>query len=134
MILTIFLVLLAVCACIGTVMAIFKYPIRSCLGLVLIILLIIFLGMGCCNAICAAQADNYRQELQETYNQLTLYQDMVSYCSNEYVRFDFYIRVQEYNERYERYNKLSENAWVDVWYKTDKISNLSTIDFVLNYE
>lgn len=134
MILTIFLILLVASACVGAVVAIFKYPVRSTIGFILILLLIVSLFFGICNAIAATQADDYRQELQETYNQLVLYQDTVSYCGNEYVRFDFYTRCQEYNERYNTYNKLSEHWLIGVWYKTDKISDLSTIDFVLNYE
>lgn len=134
MMLTIFLVLLVVCACTGAVMAIFKYSIRSYLGLTLLILLVITLALGCCNAIAATQADNHRQELMGTYSELTLYQDTISYCGNEYVRFDFYTRVQEYNERYNNYQKLSDSALIGVWYKTDKIADIGIVDFFLNYE
>lgn len=134
MILTIFLILLVVSACVGAVVAIFKYPLHSTLGALLIALLVFSLFFGVCNAIAATQGADYRQELQETYSQLTLYQDTVSYCGNEYVRFDFYTRCQEYNERYNTYNRLSENWLIGVWYDTDKISDLSTVDFVLNYE
>lgn len=132
MLLTTFLILLVICAATMVVMAIFKYSLRSYLGLTLICLLVVSLLMGCWNAQVCHRASSDVQELKATYNDLTLYQDTVSYCANEYVRFDFYIKVQEYNEAYNKYLKTCEDGWVNCWYKADKVADISTIDFYLN--
>lgn len=134
MLLTIFLILLAICAAAIAVMALFHYPIRSYFGLALICFLVVTLIMGCWNAAIANRASSDAQDLITTYNDLVLYQDTVSYSGNEYVRFDFYTKVQEYNEAYNDYLAICENGWVNCWYKADNISNISLIDFSLNYE
>ena len=63
---------------------------------------------------------------------LTLYQPLVEETTNEYVRYDFYDKVNDFNERYEQMEKISENNWVGGLVRKDWSATMGPIDFYLH--
>lgn len=73
------------------------------------------------------QVDNLRQE----YENILIYYNTIDTCDNEYVRFDFYERVERYNNQYEALAEDSESAWVGIFYPDGWQEEFGTIDFLL---
>lgn len=63
----------------------------------------------------------------ETYDTLILYRDVVEASNDELLRYDFYERVQEWNERYESHLKTRENNWIGM---IDPVRGFENCDFV----
>ena len=82
---------------------------------------------GCIWAV--AQED--RDAIITDYEWLTNYQSVVEYSDNEYVRYDYYQRVEEYNDAYENYMKSSNSIWVAFFYK-DLPEEVQYFEFYLN--
>lgn len=76
-------------------------------------------------------ASDNRLDNQEEYNQLKLYQYTVEHSTNEYLRYDYYNRVQEWNERYEAIKENEQNPWIS-WFYFDTMEGCAPIDFVLH--
>ena len=71
-------------------------------------------------------------DLKQDYADLTLYQPMVEATENEYIRYDFYNKVREYNENYRVVSEISENGWYGVLTGADWNKGIDTIDFRLH--
>ena len=66
------------------------------------------------------------------YEQLMLYKEIVEETNDEAVRFDFYQRVQEWNEDYIAWYKLENSNWSDWTISDNKYSeNVGPIEFDL---
>ena len=79
-----------------------KWKFLTDAAIILIALSVIF-GVLCT---CFASVLNSKQErLESECAQLTLYADTIQESNNEYVRFDFYSRVIEYNNAYTQFEK-----------------------------
>ena len=63
----------------------------------------------------------------ETYDTLILYRDVVEASNDELLRYDFYERVQKWNERYESHLKTRENNWISM---VDPARGFENCDFV----
>lgn len=74
-----------------------------------------------------AQVNNLRQE----YENILIYYDLIDTCDNEYVRFDFYKRVECYNNQYEALVEDSKSAWVGVFYPDGWQEEFGPINFFL---
>ena len=72
------------------------------------------------------------KELEADYAELTLYQSTIEACENEYVKFDFYEKVNKYNEQYARFEKFAASPWTDKLVKKDWRDNISIIVFELD--
>lgn len=63
---------------------------------------------------------------------IELYYITIQNCDNEYVRFDFYQRVQDYNELYNYYLDLCDSPWIGAYYPDDWTDEISQIEFALH--
>ena len=100
-----------------------------------IILVMVGLSVVMCGVICAIIlpiTHNIVSDLREDYNALMLYHDTIDQCYNEYVRFDFYQRVMDYNERYAAVQEGSNNLWIGELYPKDWDTEILPIEFLLN--
>lgn len=84
--------------------------------------------IGVANGVCRSTI----KDLAADYETLTLYQSIVETCNNEYVRFDFYERVNDYNRMYADAAKQSENPWLDAFFPKDWTATILPIDFQLH--
>lgn len=70
-------------------------------------------------------------DLRQEYDNILIYYDTVDTCNNEYVRFDFYERVERYNSQYEALAEDSDSAWIGVFYPDGWQEEFGPIDFLL---
>lgn len=66
------------------------------------------------------------------YKDLTLYYNTVNYSSNEYVRYDYYNKVQEYNATYQNLIEATEDPVFGCLYPQNWFANIGPIDFQLH--
>jgi hypothetical protein len=84
--------------------------------------------------VCGCMKRDYGREarnLAAEFEEITLYHETVSLSSNEYVRFNFYERVREYNKAYLDTVKESENMFYGALYPKNWAEGLTTIEFML---
>lgn len=70
-------------------------------------------------------------QLEDQYKQLTLYADTIQESDNEYVRFDFYSQVNEYNDKCKQFEKDMNSKIVGVLGPKDWNENIALIEFDL---
>lgn len=99
---------------------------------------VVCIGLGICiafgaTAICVASgAENTAAWLKEESTDIMLYYNTINYSDNEYVRYNFYDRVMEYNRVYEAYQDATKNPWMSWLYDEDVLGECGLIDFMLN--
>lgn len=71
-------------------------------------------------------------EIQTTYTDLTLYQPLVEETSNEYIRYDFYEKVNNYNKMYDAMEVKATNNWFGSLVDKNWNENCGHIDFFLH--
>lgn len=71
-------------------------------------------------------------DLKEDYKILTLYQYTIEQSNNEYVRYDYYDRVTEYNDEYDRNQTASINKWLGWLYPEDWDYGIGYVEFALH--
>jgi hypothetical protein len=84
--------------------------------------------------VCGCMKRDYGRQVRDLtaeFEYITLYHETVSLSSNEYVRFNFYERVREYNKAYLDTVKESENIFYGALYPKDWAEGLTTIEFAL---
>jgi hypothetical protein len=82
---------------------------------------------GFMSAACQGQIDNLEDEAQT----IILYYNTINESDNEYVRFDFYQRVKDYNARYADLQDNTASAWIGAFYPKGWDSEIGLIDFML---
>lgn len=85
----------------------------------------------------AAFSSSMRDELialQNEYNNLMVYYDIVNDSTDEVVRYDYYTNVLDYNERYRRLQENNKSFWIGCFMTDEKMETLSTIDFYLRQD
>ena len=80
-------------------------------------------GVGCRNTVANLAAE---------HDTLMLYYNAVQYSENEYMRFDYYNRVNDFNTRYAAIAENTESAWVGIFYPKDWSEGFCPIEFYLN--
>lgn len=68
---------------------------------------------------------------QERYNELMIYKQTVEQSTNEYVRWDYYNKVLDWNEYYEENANPAESFWFGP-YQHDVFEGTALIDFQLH--
>ena len=95
-------------------------------GLALCLVFGVVCGIG--TAVCSNRADN----IQATFEDLSLYYSTVSFSTNEYVRYDYYNKVLDYNAEFADALEQSKNIWFGGFYPKDWASNIDLISFQLH--
>lgn len=130
----IFLVMLLISALIAVagliVRLVFKYN-EDWLNNVIIVAVcsIVIFGAGCIigSAVCRGEITDLRAE----YDHIMIYYDVVDQCENEYVRFDFYQEVKDYNAEYAATVKSAASPWKDAFYPKNWQEEITPIEFYL---
>jgi 4-amino-4-deoxy-L-arabinose transferase-like glycosyltransferase len=68
---------------------------------------------------------------QERYNELIIYKQTVEQSTNEYVRWNYYGKVLDWNEHYEDNANYTESFWFGP-YQHDVFEGTALIDFQLH--
>jgi glucan phosphoethanolaminetransferase (alkaline phosphatase superfamily) len=85
----------------------------------------------------AAFAYGMRDELvtlQNEYNDLMVYYDIVNNSTDEVVRYDYYTDVLDYNERCHRLQEDNKSFWIGCFMTDEEIETLPVIDFYLRQD
>ena len=96
--------------------------------LALVILTIVFGGTALiAGNVCESRITDLKVQAAD----LKLYYNLVNESYDEYVRFDFYEQVREYNAEYAACQKASKNPWVNAFYPKGWSEEIAPIEFVL---
>jgi predicted PurR-regulated permease PerM len=98
---------------------------------VIAMLLIVSLALGVVTIVGSATYNGIAKNIQEQHDTIMLYYDTINNCRNEYVRFDFYTRVQDYNTEYLKTQEKAEDIWFGKLFPSNWNANCNTIDFEL---
>ena len=85
----------------------------------------------------AAFSSNMRDELanlQNEYNDLIIYYDIVNNSTDEVVRYDYYTNVLDYNERCHRLQEDNKSFWIGCFMTDEEMESLPVIDFYLRQD
>lgn len=130
-ILTILLIALVLTAAAIIVPTIFHYKAKW-LHYVVCIGLGICLVFGATSIMVATNANETADWLKQESADILLYYNTVNYSDNEYVRYNFYDRVMNYNRVYTAYQDASEQPLTSWLYDTDVLGECGLIDFMLS--
>ena len=131
MILLVMLLISAMIAVAGLIVRlVFKYN-EAWLNRVVIaaLCLIVVFGSGCMIgvAVCSGEI----ADLRAAHDRIMTYYDVVDRCENEYVRFDFYQEVEDYNATYAATVKSAASPWKDAFYPRGWQEEITPIKFYL---
>ena len=87
---------------------------------------------GIATGIIIGGANAEINHMRAEHDKLTLYQTVVEQTDNEYVRFDFYQRVTEYNTKYENEVDRAQSIWIGALYPKNWAEQIAPIEFHLN--
>lgn len=129
-ILSILLIALLLLASAIVVRCVFK-PKWVWLNKVIIATLVIACAFGILSGFMSAACQGQVDSLKDEAKAILLYYNTINESDNEYVRFDFYQRVNDYNARYTNLQENTESAWIGAFYPRDWDSEVGLIDFML---
>ena len=85
----------------------------------------------------AAFSSSMRDELialQNEYNNLMVYYDIVNDSTDEVVRYDYYTNVLDYNKRCRQLQEDNKSFWIGCFMADEEMETLPTIDFYLRQD
>ena len=107
-------------------------PHWSWLNRIITTFLVISLALGVVAVVGSATYNGAAEKIQEQYDTIMLYYDTIDNCRNEYVRFDFYTKVQDYNAEYLKTQEKAEDMWFGKLFPSNWDVACGLIDFKLN--
>jgi uncharacterized membrane protein YfhO len=111
---------------------VFRYQKNPVMQKVIAIGLILSVLLGAGAAIYGTCVRSSIDDLTATYKDLILYKSTVENSMNEYIRYDYYEKVNEYNERYSHIQEGAESPWFSVLYPRNWDSEAEVIIFQLH--
>lgn len=96
------------------------------LGIFLCVITGAVCGLG--TAICHSDIAKAKAEHED----LMLYYYTVVNSNNEYLRYDYYNKVNDYNAEYNRLLEVSESKWSNWFCDQTALAEFGTIDFMLH--
>lgn len=130
--------LFIVCALIATATALVMWIFRCGRSVVFQHILVWSLaGVLLFSLFSAGFSSSMRNELaalQNEYNDLMVYYDIVNNSTDEVVRYDYYTDVLDYNERYRRLQEDNKSFWIGCFMTDEEMESLLTIDFCLRQD
>ena len=129
-VLSILLAVLLIALAAIMIRVVFK-PQWAWLDRVIIAFVAIAIILGTLTVCMSAGYNGEVDRLKERHDDIVLYYDTINECRNEYVRFDFYERVQAYNSDYEKMVEDSNNIWIGKLFPHGWDTEFGTIDFAL---
>ena len=121
----------AIVVIIVAAITIFLHPTKLAKQVIVLATIIAFL-FGVMSIIGWACCKSNQNGLVDNYNNLMLYYSTVNYSSNEFVRYDYYDKVQAYNKRYEEVIESSQSKWTTWFYDAEVLDLAKPIDFTLH--
>ena len=101
------------------------------LNRVLSVMIIVAILAGISAATITGCASDNIKNLEEDRNDLMIYYSTVDNSTNEYMRFDYFNKVNNFNDRHAHSVKLTESDWFGVFYPRDWQDRVTPIVFEL---
>ena len=124
------LALLAIVAILTIVCTIFRHwtPVMTkTVFLLLVIAVTVLLTCLVLYVNCRVVSEN----LQETHKNLMLYYNVVNHCTDEYVRYDYFSRAEEFNHLFEYHARMS-NGFLEGLYPPGWTTGMTIIELPLH--
>lgn len=106
--------------------------IRSAMGydnaVELIITVMLVVGLAVFNMGMRVSYNNTCEYLHNEYKEITMLYDAIEQSDSEYLRYNFYERIENYNEQYTTYVKDLNNPWFN-WLVYNDIDDIDSIEF-----
>ena len=99
---------------------------------VIVAMIVLSVACGIATGIVIGGANAEINHMRAEHDRLALYQTVVEQTDNEYVRFDFYQSVTEYNARYENVVDKAQSIWIGALYPKNWAEQIAPIEFHLN--
>lgn len=116
----------------GLIVFIVFKPKWAWLRMAIDIALAITILMGAICTVTSTKCKNEIEDLRAESEHIMLYYNTVNYSTNEYVRFDFYQQVKDYNATYAKLQEQTKGAWIGAFYPRGWDEQIELIDFALN--
>lgn len=129
-ILSVLLIALLMLGATIVVKCVFK-PKWAWLNRIVIAMLALAIVAGAAATIADGVCGSRIADLKAEATNIILYYDTINECDNEYVRFDFYQRVKNYNAEYAACQELNGNIWIGAFLPRGWDSEIGLIDFML---
>lgn len=71
--------------------------------------------------------------IEEEYYALTNYKQLIEETNNEFIRYDFYRKIEKWNNQYYTYQNNSKNPFVNIFYDFKPYKNCQPIEFNLKH-
>lgn len=94
----------------------------------LMITTMLAIGLALFNMGMLVSYNNTCEHLHNEYKEIIMLYDTIEQSDNEYLRFNFYERIENYNEQYTTYIKDLNNPWFD-WLVCDNVDDIEYIEF-----
>ena len=78
-------------------------------------------------------SSEYYNTVEEEYYALINYKQIVEETDNEFIHYDFYQKVEEWNDKYYTYQKNSKNPFTNIFYDFKPYKNCQPIEFNLKH-
>ena len=131
MILLVMLLISALIAVAGLIVRLVFKCNQTWLNRVVIMALTLMVGLGAGCLIGAAVCSNQIADLRAERDHIMIYYDVVDQCYDEYVRFDFYQEVEDYNAAYAVAVKGTASPWRGAFYPENWQEEITPIEFYL---
>lgn len=131
MILLVMLLISALVAAAGLLVRLVFKVNEGWLNRIVIMALCLTVVFGASCMIGAAVCDKEIADLRAAHDHIMIYYDVVNQCENEYVRFDFYQTVEDYNAAYAAAVKSAAGPWKGAFYPKGWQEEILPIEFYL---
>ena len=131
MILLVMLLIAALIACAGLVVFLVFKPRWVWLNQIILVTAALAFVFGAASIVAGVVCENDINALKAESEHISLYYNIVNESDNEYVRFDFYQRVKDYNVRYTNLQNNTKSVWIGAFYPEGWDSEIGLIDFML---
>lgn len=101
------------------------------LNRILIAMIIMAILSGVAAGVCTGTSSDAIRNLEADRNDLMIYYTTVDSSTNEYMRFDYYNKVNSFNNRYEYQATLTESPWFGAFYPRNWQERVAPIVFEL---
>lgn len=78
-------------------------------------------------------SSEYYNTVEEEYYALINYKQIIEETDNEFIRYDFYQKIEEWNDQYYTYQRNSKNPLINIFYDFKPYKNCQPIEFNLKH-
>ena len=78
-------------------------------------------------------SSEYYNTVEEEYYALMDYKQIIEETDNEFIRYDFYQKIEKWNDQYYTYQRNSKNPLINIFYDFKSYKNCQPIEFNLKH-